>query len=145
MAGSYKIIKKCGYSQKIKLPDSMKIQPVFHTQLLHKAATDPLLGQINEPPLPIQIEEDDKEWEVKKILALKVKRKKFYYHASWVGYDEDPEWYLASNFKYSPHKLRAFHEEYPQAPGPLRSLPKWQKAWEEGRDTHEELDDDYVS
>ena len=145
MAGPYKIIEKCGHSWKIKLPDSIKIWPVFHTQLFRKAATDPLPGQINESPLPIQIEEGDEEWEVKKILASKVKRKKVYYRASWVGYDKDPEWYPASNFKYSSHKLRAFHEEYPQVPGPPRSLPKWQKAWEEGRDTYEELDDDYVS
>ena len=145
MAGPYKIIKKCGHSQKVKLPDSIKIWPVFHTQLLCKAATDPLLDQINEPPLPIQIEEGDEEWEVKKILASKVKRKKVYYRASWVGYNKDPKWYLASNFKYSPHKLRAFHEKYPQAPGSPRSLPKWQKAWEKGRDTYEELDNNYMS
>ena len=79
------------------------------------------------------------------MLASKVKRKKVYYRASWVGYDEDPEWYPASDFKYSPHKLRAFHEEYPQAPGPPRSLPNWQKAWEDGRDTYEDLDNDYVA
>ena len=42
------------------------------------------------------------------MLASKVKRKKVYYRASWVGYDEDPEWYPASDFKYSPHKLAPF-------------------------------------
>ena len=78
-------------------------------------------------------------------MASKVKRKKVYYHTSWVGYDEDPKWYPASDFKYSPHKLRTFHEEYPQAPGPPRSLPSWQKVWEEGRDTYKELNNDYVA
>ena len=145
MAGPYKIIKKCGHSQKIKLPKFIKIWPVFHTQLLRKAATNPLPSQINEPPPPIQVDKGDDEWEVKKILALKIKRKKVYYRASWVGYNKDPEWYLASNFKYSPHKLRAFHEEYPQVPGPLRSLLKWQQAWKDGRDTYKELDNDYVT
>ena len=46
---------------------------------------------MNEPSPPIQIEEGDEEWEVKKMLALKVKRKKVYYHASWVDYNENPE------------------------------------------------------
>ena len=31
MAGPYKIIEKCGHSWKVKLPESMKIWPVFHT------------------------------------------------------------------------------------------------------------------
>ena len=79
------------------------------------------------------------------MLALKVKRKKVYYRASWVGYNKDPEWYPASDFKYSPHKLCAFHKEYPQAPGSPRSLPNWKKAWEDGKDTYKELDDDYVA
>ena len=145
MAGPYKIIEKCGHSWKVKLPESMKIWPIFHTQLLRKAATNPLPGQVNKPPPPIQIEDGEEEWEVEKILASKITRKKVFYRASWIGYDEDPKQYPASDFKYSPHKLRAFHEEYPQAPGPPRSLSKWQKAWEEGRDTYEELDDDYVA
>ena len=91
MAGPYEIIEKCGHSWKVKLPESMKIWPIFHAQLLRKAATNPLSGQVNEPPPPIQVEEGDEEWEVEKILASKVKRKKVYYHASWVGYDEDPK------------------------------------------------------
>ena len=81
MAGSYEIIKKCGHSWKVKLPESMKIWPVFYTQLLRKAATNPLPGQVNEPPPPIQIEDGEEEWEMEKILASKVTRKKIFYRA----------------------------------------------------------------
>ena len=102
----------------------MKIWPVFHTQLLWKAATNPFLGQVNKPSPPIQIEDGEEEWEVEKILASKITRKKVFYRASWIGYDEDPEWYSVSDFKYSPYKLRAFYKEYLEAPGPPRSLLK---------------------
>ena len=91
MAGPYKIIEKCGHSWKVKLPESMKIWPIFHTQLLRKAATNPLPGQVNKPPPPIQIEDGEEEWEVEKILASKITRKKVFYRASWIGYDEDPK------------------------------------------------------
>ena len=77
-----------------------------------------------------------------KILAAKLLRGKLLYRASWVGYDEDLNFYPASDFKYSPHKLRNFHTEYPQQPGPPRRLVDWIKAWEQGRDSYEDLADD---
>jgi hypothetical protein len=39
---------------------------------------DPLLGQKNDPPLPIQVNGDD-EWEVEEILAYKLDRKTLKY------------------------------------------------------------------
>jgi hypothetical protein len=36
--------------------------------------------------------------------------------------DEDPEWYPASNFKYSPYKLWDFYLEHPDLLGPPRRL-----------------------
>jgi hypothetical protein len=53
IARPYKILKKIGNLYKVKLPDSVKVHSVFLLDKLQKAATDPLPGQVNPPPLLI--------------------------------------------------------------------------------------------
>jgi hypothetical protein len=62
---------------------------------------------------------------VEDILAVKKVRNILKYRASWVGYNEDLEWYPASDFKYSPHKLRDFHLAHPDLLGPPCRLNEW--------------------
>ena len=71
MAGLYKIIDKVGNLYKVKLPNSIKVHFIFLLDKLQKAINDLLPKQKNKPPLPIQVNKDNKQ-EVDKILAYKL-------------------------------------------------------------------------
>ncbi|KAF9733718.1 hypothetical protein PMIN01_08061 [Paraphaeosphaeria minitans] len=84
----------------------------------------------------------DTEYEVERILAVRIHRSKLQHRVKWLDYKADPHWYTASNFKNSPHKLRAFHEVNPTITQPPRGLDHWQWCWEEDRDADDYTDDD---
>ena len=56
------------------------------------------------------------------IRASKLRYGKLLYRANWQGADEDPEYYPASNFMYSPYLLQTYHLEHPAEPGPPTAL-----------------------
>jgi hypothetical protein len=139
--GPFKILEQVGHSFRLDLHDQMGNHPVVHARFLRKDPGDPLPGQVNPPPEPISVT-GEQEWDVEKLLAVRRKYGKLEYKVDWVGADEDPTYYPASNFKYSPHKIRDFHLEHPELPGPPRKLGEWLKAWEQGVDNYDELEDD---
>ncbi|KAK7178377.1 hypothetical protein PSPO01_15578 [Paraphaeosphaeria sporulosa] len=85
------------------------------------------------------------EYEVERILAVRLRRGNLMYQVQWVGYEADPEWYSASNFKNSPLKLREFHKANPTVPGPPRRLSHWERCFEEDMDADDFSDDDKPS
>ena len=57
--GPYKITGLVGSSYRLDLPASMRIHDVFHPSLLRPAAKDPLLGQHNERPPPVIVNDEE--------------------------------------------------------------------------------------
>jgi hypothetical protein len=53
MASLYKVLEKVGHTFRIKLPESVKVRLVFSADKLHKAVSDLLPGQKNDPPPPV--------------------------------------------------------------------------------------------
>jgi len=51
MAEPYHIIKKVSNAYWLDLPSSIYVHPVFSLDKLWRATTNPLLGQIEDPPL----------------------------------------------------------------------------------------------
>ena len=70
--GPFKVVEKRGLLYKLDLPNTIKVHPVLLVVLLFKDPDNALPGQVNEPPLPINIE-GELEYEVEKILALRKK------------------------------------------------------------------------
>jgi hypothetical protein len=79
--------------------------------------------------------------ELSHIRAVRIRWKCLEYKVDWLDYNEDPIYYPASDFKYSPHLIRAFHLANPELPGPPVRLLDWIKAYDEGIDNYDDLED----
>jgi hypothetical protein len=120
--GPFPILEKISaYAYRLQLPPTMRIHPVFHTNLLRPAANDPIPGQRNPPPPPVEIDGTE-EYEVEEVLDSRWERRgrgaaRLKYLVRWTGYDdptEVPADYLAN----AQEVVRNFHRRYPRKPGP---------------------------
>lgn len=138
-AGPFEVLEQKNFSYKLDIPKSWKIYPVFHARYLRKYDNNPHPSQVNSEPEPINVTGED-EWTVESLRTVKKGRGGILqYRANWLGCDEDPEFYPASNFKYSPHLLRNFHIQHPELPGPPLQLQDWIDAFEKGEEDYEHL------
>ncbi|KAG2000728.1 hypothetical protein GB937_010896, partial [Aspergillus fischeri] len=89
------------HAYKLELPASMRIHPVFNVSLLRPVAEDPVPGQRQPPPPPVEVEGLE-EWIVEDILDSRWERRgrwgpRLKYTVKWLGYDnptEEPAHYL---------------------------------------------------
>jgi transposase InsO family protein len=141
MAGPFKILEQKGHSFKLQLPESMKVHPVFHADKLRKDPQNPLPGQSNPDPPPIQLSGGTEEYEVQQVLAVKLIRNTLKYRIEWKGWDPDPDWYPAASLRNSPLALQRFHQDNPTMPGPPINLPYWLECSTKETDPEPRTDD----
>ncbi|MBW0461148.1 hypothetical protein O181_000863 [Austropuccinia psidii MF-1] len=123
--GPFPILKKVRtHAYHLKLLSQWKsIHPVFHISLLEPVKTSTIPNWNQEPPSPINIEEEE-EWEVSQILDKKLKRRALWYLVEWKDFSQNPErstWEPAKNLKNFPELVKDFHFLYPNKPGPNSS------------------------
>lgn len=135
VCGPYKIIEKVYNSWKLELPSTFKMHPVFHSDRLRLAPEASLPGQLNaNDPADSYIVDGTVEWEVSRVISSKLAYRKLLYQVDWLGWDPDPTWYPASNFKNSALLLKQYHDDNPTKPGPPKRLRSWLDANEKDED-----------
>ena len=114
--GPFEVTELIGTSYRLRLPATMRIHDVFHVSYLNKAPTNPLPGQVNPPPGPVNINKD--EWEVADILNAKLFYGHLKYRVKWTGWDEDLHWYdtCHGEFNNAQDVVDDFHLRYPHLP-----------------------------
>ena len=141
-AGPYTIAKKVRNAYQLDLPDSIKVHPIFSLEKLCLASSsEPLFSQVPDLQPPIEVNGRD-EYEVERVLTVRLHRGKLQYRVKWVGYDDDPNWYPAGNLKNAPRALRDFHQEHPDKPGPPKRLQVWLRAAEDEEFVGDHKEDD---
>ena len=114
--GPYEIIGKVGKAYELRLPKSMPIHNRFAPDLLQPYPNDPLPGQHQPPPQPVELGGD--EWEVDDILDSRRHRGRLQYKVKWAQIDRDDEWYYADadEFKNAQDVTDEFHRRHPTKP-----------------------------
>ena len=57
----------------------MRIHPVFYAEKLRKDLGNPLPGQLNPEPAPLELQDGETEYEVQEVLAVKLLYSKLRY------------------------------------------------------------------
>ena len=116
--GPYEVIESVGPSAvHLRLPNTVRLHPVFHVSLVEHAASDPLPGQ-HSPPPPAVIVDGEEEWEVERILDSRHHYRHLQYLVKWIGYDA-ATWQPADDLGHAAEAVRDFHCLNPDRPRPL--------------------------
>lgn len=112
------------HAYRLKLLPSMKVHPVFHTQLLEPHSADTIPGRVRPAPEPVTIDSSKEEYEVEDILDCRRRHNTFDYLVKWKGYSPaDNTWEPWQHVANAEALVCNFHRRHPTAPGPRRYLP----------------------
>jgi transposase InsO family protein len=118
--GPFKIIEKISdLNYRLELPPNWKIHPVFHVDQLRLYREDPEKPNFTEPPP--ELIEGEREFEVEKILDVKVKterkKRKLYWLVQWKGYNpREATWEPIENLQNAFEMLDEYYEDNPKKP-----------------------------
>ena len=109
--GPFKVIRAINpIAFELKLPNTMKIHPVFHISLLEPKTKDLITAHIQEPPPPIIIDNEE-QYEVEMILDSRERRGKREYLIHWKGYsDSEQSWEPEENINNCTELLKDFYK-----------------------------------
>ena len=97
--GPFKIVRAINnMAYELELPDGMDIFPVFHPWLLHMDNSDPLPGQLENPPPPTKVDEEGSEHFVDEVTDSRIDKRRvdpmtgkrgcLVYRFKWTGYSK---------------------------------------------------------
>jgi len=89
--GPFRILEAMGQSKlafQLELLPSLRIHPMFHMHLLDPYNANKIPGH-RQPPPPPEIIDREEEYEVCKILDLRIVRRRLEYLVDWKGYLEE--------------------------------------------------------
>jgi hypothetical protein len=117
--GPFRVMEKVGKTAyRLQLPDSMRIHPVFHVNLLEPFRANDIPGRVQDPPPPIVVDGHE-EFEVEKVLDSRVRRNRLEYLVHWKDWPVSSRtWEPAANLANAPDPVASFHRAYPRKPRP---------------------------
>ena len=125
MKGPFVIQKLVGpHAVKLKLPKTMKCHDVFHVSLLEPYHENQLTGRQPVRPEPVQVEGDEEEYQVERIIRSEWRQKWrggpkwIEFLTQWKGYPIGDSTFETIDAFYGggKHFLRSFYRENPDQP-----------------------------
>ncbi|KAL1960957.1 hypothetical protein VTO42DRAFT_4845 [Malbranchea cinnamomea] len=107
--GPFKILRKVGtLNYELELPRTMRIHPIFHVSLLEKADQN-----VKSPR--VEIETDEQEYKVERILDRRRINRKIHYLVKWKGYPtSENTWETIEHLQNAREMVQQYHHRQPK-------------------------------